>query len=257
VTGSLGDDARCTACGRQQGASARFCRYCGVPFGASPEAADSSGPQSGRADSPAGWAPFVRRPAFAISAVAVVLVAVLVLAGWRAHWPAALFAAKKPPVAQAGAAAGIRSSPGATSLAPSSPAASAAPTSPAAGTSPATSTSPATGTSPAVPAPATGPAGSGVAGPEATVKAYFAAIDRKSYQTAWRLGGDNAGVSYAAFAAGFDGTARDALKVLSVTGDLVAARLTAYQTDGAVKTFQGEYTVEGGAIAQFDVQQVG
>jgi hypothetical protein len=36
---------------------------------------------------------------------------------------------------------------------------------------------------------------------------------------------------------------------------VVTARLVATQTDGAVKTYQGAYTVTGGVITQFSVQQ--
>jgi hypothetical protein len=46
------------------------------------------------------------------------------------------------------------------------------------------------------------------------------------------------------------------VKVLSVAGDVVTARLTAHQANGTVKIFAGTYTVEDGAITQFDVQQV-
>jgi serine/threonine protein kinase len=39
-------------------------------------------------------------------------------------------------------------------------------------------------------------------------------------------------------------------------GDVVTAQLAAEQTNGTVKTYQGSYTVEGGVITQFSVQQV-
>jgi hypothetical protein len=104
-----------------------------------------------------------------------------------------------------------------------------------------------------VSAPPAAPPGSG---PVATVRAYFAAISAKNYTTAWRLGGDNLGVSYQSYAAGFTGTASDAVTVLSVTGDTVAARVTATQANGTVKIFQGTYTVGNGAITAFDVRQI-
>jgi hypothetical protein len=44
--------------------------------------------------------------------------------------------------------------------------------------------------------------------------------------------------------------------VLSVTGDTVAARVTATQANGTVKIFQGTYTVGNGAITAFDVRQI-
>jgi hypothetical protein len=52
-------------------------------------------------------------------------------------------------------------------------------------------------------------------------------------------------------------TARDTLAIVSVSGDVVTARLTAQQTDGTVDTYQGMYTVDSGVIIGFDVLQVG
>jgi hypothetical protein len=90
----------------------------------------------------------------------------------------------------------------------------------------------------------------------ATVRAYYAAINNHRYARAWRLGGRNTGQTYRAFASGFAGTAHDTVTIQSVSGDVVTARLVAEQTDGTVKTYQGSYTVEGGVITQFRVQQV-
>jgi transcriptional regulator with XRE-family HTH domain len=95
------------------------------------------------------------------------------------------------------------------------------------------------------------------AGPEATVRAYVAAINGRDYARAWRLGGRNTGQSYPSFVGGFSTTARDALSIVSVLGDVVTARLTATQTDGTVDTYQGTYTVHSGVIIGFDVLQVG
>ena len=44
--------------------------------------------------------------------------------------------------------------------------------------------------------------------------------------------------------------------IVSVTGNIVTARLTARQTDGTIKTFEGTYTVSGGAITQFNVLRI-
>jgi hypothetical protein len=44
--------------------------------------------------------------------------------------------------------------------------------------------------------------------------------------------------------------------IQSVSGDVVTAQLVAQQTNGTVKTYQGSYTVEGGVITRFSVQQV-
>jgi hypothetical protein len=90
------------------------------------------------------------------------------------------------------------------------------------------------------------------------VQAYFSAINAGDYQRAWLLGGDNAGpASLADFAAGYRTTANDVLTILSVDGAVVTARLAAEQKDGTVITYLGTYTVQGGAIVAFNVQQVG
>jgi len=89
----------------------------------------------------------------------------------------------------------------------------------------------------------------------ATVRAYYAAINNHRYARAWRLGGRNTGQPYHAFVSGFAGTAHDTVTIQSVSGDVVTAQVTAEQTDGTVKTYQGTYTVNGGVITQFNVQQ--
>src|SRR5215475_5263555 len=90
----------------------------------------------------------------------------------------------------------------------------------------------------------------------ATVRAYYAAINDHRYARAWRLGGRNTGQTYHAFVSGFAGTAHDTVTIQSVSGDVVTAQLAAQQTDGTVKTYRGTYTVEGGVITQFNVQQI-
>jgi hypothetical protein len=293
VTRSLGDAAWCSGCRRQNGELAQFCRHCGARLRTTDphpdaEATAPSGPGSGSApafentapadfppqpplwsqsasspvspvaaapplfgrrrraprigapwhstgaDEPSGRSSQLRWAAIAIVAV----IAVLVLAGWQAHWPAAVFGAKAK-----GAAAGAPSSRTGTTAnrAAVSPAPSAFPTTP----SPSATNS----ASPASTPPASGPA--------ATVDAYFAAITVGDYTKAWQLGGQNLGPSYAAFVSGFQGTAKDTVTILSVAGDVVTARLLAYQTDGTVKTYQGTYTVQNGEIAQSNIQQVG
>jgi Helix-turn-helix domain len=96
-----------------------------------------------------------------------------------------------------------------------------------------------------------------LAGPAATVRAYVTAINGHHYARAWRLGGRNAGGSYAQFVTGFGTTARDTLTIVSVSGDVVTARITAQQTDGTVGVYQGTYTVDNGVIAGFDVLPAG
>jgi serine/threonine-protein kinase len=93
--------------------------------------------------------------------------------------------------------------------------------------------------------------------PAATVTAYIAAINGHHYGRAWRLGGRNGPSPYPAFVHGFGSTARDTLHILSVSGDVVTARLTARQTDGTVETYRGTYTVDKGVITRFDVRPAG
>jgi Protein kinase domain len=101
------------------------------------------------------------------------------------------------------------------------------------------------------------PAPTAPAGPAATVRAYFAAINAHDYAKAWELGGKNTGSSYSSFVSGFDGTARDKVTVVSVSGDVVTVELAATQTDGAVVSYQGTYTVTGGVITQSHIEQAG
>jgi tRNA A-37 threonylcarbamoyl transferase component Bud32 len=89
----------------------------------------------------------------------------------------------------------------------------------------------------------------------ATVRAYYTAINDHRYARAWRLGGRNSGTTYSNFVSGFATTAHDAVTIQSVSGNVVTAQVTAEQTDGTVKTYQGTYTVNGGVITQFNVQQ--
>ena len=127
--------------------------------------------------------------------------------------------------------------------------------------SPATATSPGTAPSPS------GPASAGNAGnspppppagdPAATVQAYYTAINEHRYSRAWHLGGMNTGSTYSSFVSGFAGTAHDTVTIQSVSGNTVNAQLTAQQTDGTVKTYQGTYVVTNGVITQFNVQQTG
>ncbi|MBO0808265.1 MAG: hypothetical protein J2P32_08185 [Actinobacteria bacterium] len=93
--------------------------------------------------------------------------------------------------------------------------------------------------------------------PVATVRAYFKAINNQDYARAWHLGGRYTGSSYSEFVSGFQDTAHDIVTILSVSGNVVTARLSARQTDGSVRTYQGTYRVSHGVITQFQVAQVG
>ncbi len=93
--------------------------------------------------------------------------------------------------------------------------------------------------------------------PAAVVRAYYAAISAHDYPRAWQLGGDHTGTTRQQFVAGFRGTERDTVTVVKVSGHVVAARLTALQTDGTVKRFVGSYLVRGGTIIVFNVRPAG
>jgi hypothetical protein len=88
------------------------------------------------------------------------------------------------------------------------------------------------------------------------VRAYIAALNHHDYARAWRLAGRNTGWSYSEFVGGFSTTARDTLTIVSVSGAVVVARLTAQQTDGTVRTYEGTYTVQHGVITGSDVHQM-
>jgi hypothetical protein len=93
----------------------------------------------------------------------------------------------------------------------------------------------------------------GVQDPAQTVREYFAAINHRRYLEAWRLGGETE--PYAVFRKGYVGTAHDTVTILSVSGNVVTARLRALQANGTLKNFQGTYTVTNGVITATNVQQ--
>ncbi len=88
------------------------------------------------------------------------------------------------------------------------------------------------------------------------VQDYYAAVNARDYRRAWDLGGKNLGGSYSSFAAGFADTARDTVRIVGVSGDVVTVTLEAEQRDGSVRTFAGTYTVRGGVIVAADIQAV-
>ena len=154
----------------------------------------------------------------------------------------------KSPASSAAPVISARPSRSATSARPSGSATSARPSGSATSARPSGS---------ATSARPSGSATSQLTGPAATVRTYVAAINGHDYARAWRLGGRNTGRSYPSFVSGFSTTVRDTLTIVSVSGDVVTARLTAQQTDGTVDTYQGTYTVDSGVIIGFDVLQVG
>lgn len=84
-----------------------------------------------------------------------------------------------------------------------------------------------------------------------TVIAYYDAINRRDFATAWSLGGSRiaGGGGFAKYADGFSTTAWDTVTVTGVRGNTVSVVLSAVQTDGSTRTFSGTYTVSGGVIA--------
>jgi serine/threonine protein kinase len=87
------------------------------------------------------------------------------------------------------------------------------------------------------------------------VREFFALINEQRYYAAWQLTPQTE--SYQAFAAGYAQTKRDVLRIQKVTDNVVTAHLTALQTNGPTKYYEGTYTVTNGKISGADVQQVG
>ncbi|MCQ4196354.1 hypothetical protein OH540_16210 [Streptomyces sp. BPPL-273] len=92
-------------------------------------------------------------------------------------------------------------------------------------------------------------------GPEATVTAYFEAINDRDFATAWELGGKNLDPDYDHFVAGFETTDRDDVTVNGTTGDEVSVTVVAWDNDGTSATFEGTYTVSDGVITAADVRE--
>ena len=84
-----------------------------------------------------------------------------------------------------------------------------------------------------------------------TVVAYYDAINRRDFATAWSLGGSRiaGGGGYTKYVNGFSTTSWDTVTVTDVRGSTVSVVLSAVQTDGSTRTFSGTYTVSGGVIA--------
>ncbi|MFF4474449.1 hypothetical protein ACFYZ3_33455 [Streptomyces sp. NPDC001599] len=92
-------------------------------------------------------------------------------------------------------------------------------------------------------------------GPEATVTAYFDAINNRDFATAWELGGKNLDQDYDSFVAGFETTLRDDVTVTGTSGDDVSVTVVARETDGTQTTYEGTYTVSGGVITSADMRE--
>jgi serine/threonine protein kinase len=88
--------------------------------------------------------------------------------------------------------------------------------------------------------------------PQAVVEAYFAAINAHDWPRVWQLGGDNIaknrGKTYASMVAGYHDTSHDVLTSIITHGNSVSVRVRAYETNGAIQTYVGIYTVARGII---------
>jgi hypothetical protein len=95
------------------------------------------------------------------------------------------------------------------------------------------------------------PAVSAVSGPRAVVMEAFTAIDRHNWRTLCKLwshqdSGHRCG--YRKMIAGYRLTDKDVVTSLRANGDVVSARVLAYETTGTVQTFEFSYNVHAGKI---------
>lgn len=93
---------------------------------------------------------------------------------------------------------------------------------------------------------------------ERTVIAYYDALNRRDFLTAWNLGGQRLakGGAYASYVKGFATTSWADLTVTGVSGNTVHVHLSARQTDGSLRTFSGSYTVSGGTITGANMKRL-
>lgn len=96
--------------------------------------------------------------------------------------------------------------------------------------------------------PASASAGATPGTPDATVMAYFDAVNHKDWPRAWQLGGRNLSSSYQAMVRGFAQTAHDDVTITATQGATVQVLLVAEQTDGSTQTYHASYQVAGGVI---------
>ncbi len=98
-----------------------------------------------------------------------------------------------------------------------------------------------------------------VANAQSVVTQYYQDITNGDFTDAWALGGDNIGGNdYTGWVAGYNTTASITLNTISDwNSTTIHADLVATQTDGAVKTYDGTYTVIDGVITSADIVQTG
>jgi len=116
----------------------------------------------------------------------------------------------------------------------------------------------ATPAAPAQQAPAPAPASPQLTNASSVVLQFYQDLTNRDYQAAWNLGGCNlnGGVGYSAWVAGYATTASIAVTSYGTWSDgTVWTHLSAVQTDGTVKTYDGTYTVAGGVIVYAHMTQ--
>jgi hypothetical protein len=94
---------------------------------------------------------------------------------------------------------------------------------------------------------------------QAVVQHYYADLNSQDYQAAWALGGDNLNGSsgYDAWVAGYSTTSWITLGTWEYYpgSNAIQVTITAGQSDGSVRTYQGSYTVIGGVIVGASIVQ--
>jgi restriction system protein len=83
------------------------------------------------------------------------------------------------------------------------------------------------------------------------VKEFYAAINRHDWRTVWRLWyhpSAGYGPGYHKMISGYQLTARDVVTSLKTNGDAVSIRVLAYETTGAIQSYDLRYKVHNGKI---------
>jgi hypothetical protein len=118
-------------------------------------------------------------------------------------------------------------------------------------------TAPAAGSTVYVPVPSSAPYY--VTTNQGVVQQYYDYINAKNFSAAWDMGGKYIGGSdYNAWVAGYSTTSYVALSTWDYYPgyNAVGVTITATQTDGSIRTYEGSYTVNSGAITSASITQV-
>lgn len=92
----------------------------------------------------------------------------------------------------------------------------------------------------------------------AVVLQFYADLSNQDYADAWQLGGDNlnGGTGYDQWVAGYSTTASISVDDYGTyNDDTVWTHISALQTDGPVKTYDGTYTVANGVVVSANITQ--